>query len=116
MGAARALQGRARGSRVTLVDQPEEMTSDVLPPAANQIMALLWIALFAGRWIGAPFLIAGGLLAPAQVVRFDETLLLPFYLILLVITVIVAALRAVRSLRPATPSVPAAARRDERLD
>jgi hypothetical protein len=79
-------------------------------------MAALWIALLGGRWVILTFLMAAGLLVPAQVARLDESLLLPLYLMLLVITVVVAALRAVRGTRPVSAPRRAAVRRDEHRD
>jgi hypothetical protein len=95
---------------------PEEDIPDVLPSWANPLLALLWIALLGGRWVVLSFLAAVGLLVPAQVVRLDESVLLPLYLILLVITVVVTALRVVRGTRPVSASRRAAVGRDEHRD
>ena len=78
----------------------EDKTPDVLPPAGNALMALLWILLFGGRWIGVPLLQAAGLVNAEQIALLDELVLGRVYLLLLAVTLIVLALRAVRRASP----------------
>ncbi len=92
---------------------PENDTSDVLPAWANQILILLWLLLFGGRWLLPPALQMAGLLSPRQLAALDETVLLKLYLLLLAATCVVVALRAVRvaqsggqTLLPANASAP----------
>jgi hypothetical protein len=75
---------------------PENETPDVWPAWANQILILLWLLLFGGRWLFAPVLQLSGTLDAAQLAALDEGVLLKLYLILLAITFVVIALRAVR--------------------
>lgn len=82
----------------------EPVRADVLPPTGNQVLAALWIVLFAGRWIAVPFLQAAGLVDPAQLTVWDEGPLLRCYTVLFVITMVVVALRAVRRSQPAPPT------------
>ena len=78
--------------------------SDVLPPPVNRILALLWILLLGGRWIVGTWLLAAGVVKREQIASWDDGILLPCYLILLVVTVVVVALRAVRASHPAVPA------------
>ncbi len=90
---------------------------DVLPEAANHILALCWLTLFAGRWLGGPLLLTTGLLSPDLLERLDEGLLLPLYVVLLVVTLAVLALRAVRGAQArVAPGASPPARRAKRRD
>ncbi|HZO87885.1 MAG TPA: hypothetical protein VFB38_06055 [Chthonomonadaceae bacterium] len=84
-----------------------EALPDVLPPLASQILALLWILLFAGRWVLLPALISAGVLSASQVAQWnhsvDDGLLVQVYLALLVVTVLVLTLRVVRRFQAARP-------------
>jgi hypothetical protein len=60
-------------------------------------MAVLWILLFAGRWIAVPFLEYAGVVTQQQMAALDQGILLRLYLVLFCITILVIALRAVRS-------------------
>ena len=77
-------------------EEPSENTPDVVPPIALQLLAALWILLFAGRWIGITFLLAARVLVPEQVAILDDSVLKMAYLLLLVVTLIVLILRALR--------------------
>lgn len=87
---------------------------DVLPPLANRIMAVLWIALFGGRWIVLPFLIFFGLLSPVQVTEWDNGILLIAYLALLAVTLLALALRWARGLSARASAAPASPLSSER--
>ena len=78
-------------------------TPDVAPPVALQTLALLWIALFGGRWIVVSLLQWNGLLAPERVGLLDTAILSRCYLILLAITILILALRGARLISRPTP-------------
>jgi hypothetical protein len=83
---------------------PESRSSDVLPAWANQILGLLWVLLFGGRWIVVPMLWWNGFMTPEQIAVLDENVLLRVYLVLFTVTILVVALRLVRRERVAPSS------------
>jgi hypothetical protein len=91
---------------------PENDAPDVLPETATRLLAVGWILLFGGRWIGVTLLLAAGLLSADQAADLDRGLLLWCYLVLLVITLIVVILRALRGARPAVSSGPSVATKE----
>src|SRR5579872_3315863 len=92
--------------RVNIMSQSDHNNvSDVLPPPGGEIMALMWLLLFGGRWLLFPVLQASGVLTPQAVTFWDEAILLKLYLVLLVITCVVLALRAVRNSQPGTKTM-----------
>lgn len=66
---------------------------DVLPAWIAPVGAVLWLTLFAGRWIAVPFLIAIRATTAVQVAALDEGPLIQCYRILLALTIIAALLR-----------------------
>ncbi len=79
--------------------EPDDDAPDVLPPPVGEILIVLWLLLFGGRWLFVPTLQALGALTPQEVILWDNSILLWLYLALLVITGITLALRAVRSMQ-----------------
>jgi hypothetical protein len=87
------------------------VSPDVLPPHLRTALIVLWVALFGGRWLLIPALLAAGAVSAPDMDRLDGGILLQIYLVLLVITVLVAVLRAVRSVQAAPTSGPRASLR-----
>ena len=77
------------------LEKDENQSADVLPPIGNQILILIWLTLFSGRWIVISPLSWFQILSSEQVVFFDEVLL-KIYLLLFVVTCTIVALRKVR--------------------
>jgi hypothetical protein len=69
---------------------------DVVPPALNQLLGAAWIALFSGRWIVIPLLVAARFASPSLVADLDDTVLFRFYLMLVAVTILVVVLRLMR--------------------
>src|SRR5205823_1455101 len=75
-------------ARECCMDPPEEQEDepDVLPDLGNQVMALLWVLLFAGRWLIGQYLVSSGTISAEQMAIWDEGPLLRCYLVLLAVT------------------------------
>ncbi len=84
-------------------DELEEDSGFFEISSTNAGIALCWILLFAGRWIGFPLLQALGILNGAQVSALDHGPLLICYLILLIAIIAVAGMQAVHAREPSTP-------------
>lgn len=66
-------------------------------PANNAGLALVWILLFAGRWLAVPALQVLGVLNGAQVNALDHGPLLICYLLLLIAIIARAGMQAVHA-------------------
>ena len=75
---------------------PVAPEKDVLPPALNQLLGAAWIALFSGRWICVPLLLAARLIPASLVADLDDKVLFRLYLIMVAATILVVVLRLMR--------------------
>lgn len=76
--------------------ESSDPSKDVVPRLLNQILGAAWIALFSGRWICIPLLLAFRLIPSSLVADLDDSVLFRLYLILVAITILVVALRLLR--------------------
>jgi hypothetical protein len=88
-----------------------------MSPLLTTLVAVLWLALFGGRWLVVPLLLYAGLVSGPDVARWDGGILVQVYLLLLVVTILIAALRAVRGAQvPSAPVSRSSTRRSEPRD
>ena len=89
-----------------MLERPDPGENQVLPPPVNEVLTILWISLFAGRYSVVFFLLATGLLNVAQLEAVVDPLLTRVYLVLFVITFLVLVLRVMRGMQTKKPSFP----------